>query len=200
MTWQHLLAFNLALLVAIASPGPALLVAIRTTVSSGRVAGMQVGAGLGLIAAGWTLAALLGFEAIFRWFPGAYLLISVAGACYLMYIAFSLWRGAKHPVRADTGIERRAFVQGIMINALNPKSVMFAAAVLIVVFPPDLRPVDKAIVVANHLLVELGFYAVLASAMSSPVVRDRYLRAKAAIDRTAALVLGLLALRLLFDH
>ena len=200
MTWEHLLAFNLALIVAIASPGPALLVAIRTTLSSGRVAGMQVGAGLGVIAAGWTLAALLGFDVIFRWFPWAYLLVSVAGACYLLYVAFSLWRGAKNPVHADMRLGRRAFLQGIMINALNPKSVMFAAAVLIVVVPPDMRPVDIAVVVANHLLVELGFYAVLASAMSSSVVRDRYLRAKAAIDRTAAVVLGLLAFRLLFDR
>ena len=63
-----------------------------------------------------------------------------------------------------------------------------------------MRPVDIAVVVANHLLVELGFYAVLASAMSSSVVRDRYLRAKAAFDRTAAVVLGLLAFRLLFDR
>ena len=36
MTFGQLLAFNIALLVAIASPGPALLMAIRTTLSGGR--------------------------------------------------------------------------------------------------------------------------------------------------------------------
>ena len=35
MTLAQLLAFNLALLVAIASPGPALLMALRTTLSGG---------------------------------------------------------------------------------------------------------------------------------------------------------------------
>ena len=52
MTIEHFLAFNLALLAAIAGPGPALLVAIQTSVRSGRRAGMAAGAGLGLIAAG----------------------------------------------------------------------------------------------------------------------------------------------------
>lgn len=199
MTWEHLVAFNLALVVAIASPGPALLVAMRTTLSSGRLAGVQVGAGLGLVAAGWTLAALAGFEVVFRLFPWAYLSMRIAGACYLFYIAFSLWRGAKQPLDVDARPLRRAFVQGLAINALNPKSVLFAAAVLVVVFPPDLRAVDVAIVVTNHLVVELSFYALLAGAMSSPAMRDRYLRARTPIDRTAAIVLGLLALRLLID-
>ena len=40
MAAEHLVAFNLALLVAIASPGPALLVALQTTLSAGRNAGM----------------------------------------------------------------------------------------------------------------------------------------------------------------
>ena len=39
MTLAQILAFNLALLVAIASPGPALLMALRTTLSGGRRAG-----------------------------------------------------------------------------------------------------------------------------------------------------------------
>ena len=59
VTWGQLLAFDIALLVAIASPGPALLMAIRTTLSGGRTAGIAVGAGLGLMAASWTLTALL---------------------------------------------------------------------------------------------------------------------------------------------
>ena len=116
---------------------------------------------------------------------------------YLFYIAFSLWRDATKTIDLDSRPLRRAFLQGLLINALNPKSVLFAAAVLVVVFPANLHPGEIAIVVANHFLVELGFYALLAGAISSSAMRDRYLRARAPIDRTAAVVLGLLALRLL---
>ena len=39
--WEHLLAFNLTLLAAIASPGPSLLFLVRTTMAEGRAAGSR---------------------------------------------------------------------------------------------------------------------------------------------------------------
>ena len=60
MSWDSLLAFNLVLMAALASPGAALLYCIKTCVSAGRIAGLATGAGLGTAAALWTLAALLG--------------------------------------------------------------------------------------------------------------------------------------------
>ena len=41
MTFGQFLAFNITLLVAIASPGPALLLTIKTTLSGGRRAHFQ---------------------------------------------------------------------------------------------------------------------------------------------------------------
>ncbi|HBB82909.1 MAG TPA: lysine transporter LysE, partial [Sulfitobacter sp.] len=59
MELSHLIAFNIALIASILSPGPAFLIALKTTLSSGRRAGVAVGLGLGLVASFWTLAALL---------------------------------------------------------------------------------------------------------------------------------------------
>ncbi len=80
MTFAQLLAFNIALLVAIASPGPALLMAIRTTLNGGRRAGVAVESGLGLIAATWTLMALLGLGVILELFPALNVAARIAGA------------------------------------------------------------------------------------------------------------------------
>ena len=66
---EHVIAFNITLLAAMASPGPALVVAIRTVLSAGGRAGIAIGCGLGIAAAGWTLAALVGLDAVFRLFP-----------------------------------------------------------------------------------------------------------------------------------
>ena len=60
MTVEQILAFNLVLAAAIASPGPALLMAVQTSLSAGRKAGVAVGFGLGCMAAAWTAMALLG--------------------------------------------------------------------------------------------------------------------------------------------
>lgn len=196
MAIEHLIAFNLALFAAILSPGPALLVAIRTTLSAGRRAGIAIGCGLGLMASLWTLLALLGLDAVFTLFPWFYFLAKTAGAVYLLYIAYKMWTGARDRIEASAQPARHAFRQGFLINLLNPKSVLFAAAVLILVFPADMSAVENLIVVVNHALVEFSFYTVLAIGMSTTTVGQRYLRAKLYIDRMAAAVLGSLGIRL----
>jgi threonine/homoserine/homoserine lactone efflux protein len=200
VTVEQLIAFNLALLVAIASPGPALLVAIQTTLSTGRVSGIAIGCGLGLMASLWTLMALLGLEAVFRMFPWAYAGARVLGALYLIFIAWRMWLGARKKIRSEARPSRHLFRQGIWINALNPKSVLFAAAVLVVIFPPGMTLFEDAIVVMNHLIVEILFYTSLAFGLSTRVISSGYLRAKVYFDRAAALVLGGLGLRLLIER
>lgn len=197
MTIEHLIAFNIALFAAIASPGPALLVAIQTTLGSGRGAGMAIGAGLGLMASIWTLMALLGLKAVFQLFPWAYTLAKLAGAAFLLYIAWQMWAGAKKGIEAKIKPARHAFRQGFIINALNPKAMLFAAAVLIVIFPANMTFLENATVVFNHLVIEVVFYTALAFGMSAQAVSRRYMKAKTYIDRTASVILGALGLRLL---
>ncbi|NQY60215.1 LysE family transporter, partial [Cognatishimia sp.] len=82
----------------------------------------------------------------------------------------------------------------------NPKSVLFASAVLLVIFPQDITLADKAFVVVNHLIVEIICYAGFALLLSTPAARDSYLRAKTIMDRIAAGVMGALGVRLLLDR
>jgi threonine/homoserine/homoserine lactone efflux protein len=200
MDLSHVIAFNIALMAAIASPGPAFLIALRTTLGAGRRAGIAVGLGLGLVAALWTLAALLGLDIVFTLFPWAYGLMKLGGAAYLLYIAWGMWRGAGDPVTSALQPSSHAFRQGVMINLLNPKSVLFAAAVLVVIFPAGLSLAETLFIVANHLAVEVLFYTALAFGLSRPAVSAAYLRAKRLLDRIAAGVLGLLGLRLLLSR
>lgn len=198
MTALDLLAFNAVLAAAILSPGPALLFALRTALADGRAAGIAAGMGLGLVAALWTLAALLGLEALFTLFPWAYMALKIAGAAYLLYIAWNTWRASRQP--ATEGVRKprgRAFLDGVLINIGNPKSVLFAASVLVVIFPIGLTIAEIALITANHMLVEWLFYAVFATLLSGATARRAYLGAKPLIDRAAAVLLGALGLKLL---
>ena len=201
MGWEHLLAFNLTLLAALASPGPALLLALRTSLVSGVSAGIATGLGLGLMAALWTMLALLGLDAVFAVVPWAYGAIKLAGAGYLLWIAWGMWRDARRPVEASAAVPRgRAFRTGFLVNLGNPKSVLFASAVLLVIFPPDLAPGEKALIVLNHLLVEWVAYTGFALLLATGPARNGYLRMKPLFDRIAAGVLGILGLRLLISR
>ena len=200
MTTAQFIAFNLTLLAAMAAPGPALLYALRQSVAGGFRAGVATGAGLGLMAAIWTGAALVGLNAVFALVPWAYLVLKTAGAIYLLWIAFQLWRNARDPVSDSARPGARAFFGGLLVNLANPKSVLFAGAVLVVIFPPDLSLGAKALIVANHFVVELVVYTLFAAFLSSAPARAGYLRLKPIIDRTAAAILGALGLRLLFGR
>jgi threonine/homoserine/homoserine lactone efflux protein len=201
MTLAHVIAFNITLLAAFLSPGPAMLYALRNTLRGGLGLGIATGCGLALVAAGWTLAAFLGLQAVFALVPWAYGALKLAGAAYLIWLAWHIWRDAGAPLAAapdrPTGrVALRAFGMGMLINLANPKSVLFAAAVLVVIFPAGLSAAEIALIVTNHLMLELLGYAVIAWALSRPAARAAYLGARRWLDRVAALVLGALGARL----
>jgi threonine/homoserine/homoserine lactone efflux protein len=200
MTPEHLLAFNLALVAAWASPGPAMLLALRATLAGGRRAGMATGCGLAVVAAGWTGLALAGLHTALALLPAAFLVLKITGAAYLVWIAWETWRDARAPIFARRMPGRRAFLDGMIVNIGNPKSFLFAAAVLVVIFPPGLSLAEKALVAANHLFVEVAAYGTLAALIGARPIGLRYLAAKAWLDRAAALVLGGLGLRLLLER
>jgi threonine/homoserine/homoserine lactone efflux protein len=201
MEWTHIAAFNLTLLAAIAAPGPALLYRTRTSMAHGRRAGIMAALGLAVVAAAWTLAALLGLQVFFDVFPWAQIAMKTTGGAYLIYIAISTWRGANTPLDAAPQVSsHKHFIGGILVNLSNPKSILFASAVIVAIFPLTLSLGEKTIILLNHLAVEVIVQPALAVLLSTMVVRTRYLNAKTTLDRIAATVMGGLGLRLLLDR
>lgn len=200
MTFADLLAFNLVLLAALASPGAAMLFVIKTTVTSGRMAGILTGLGLGTAAACWTLSAFLGLETLFQLFPWAYTALKIGGALYLIWIAVQTWRHANATLSEAPVARARSFAAGMLVNFGNPKSMLFAAAVILVIFPKGLNATQIATVVLNHLALEVIFYTLFAICLSAPPARRGYLALKPIFDRIAATLLGAFGLRLLLER
>jgi len=199
MSLEVLIAFNVVLIASLLSPGPAFLMAVSTSLAKGRSAGIKTGVGLGTMACLWTLMGLLGLEVIFKIFPWAYLTIKTIGALYLLYIAWSTWINAKAPITDSEKQINKYFRDGFLVNLSNPKSILFAASVLVVIFPPNLSIEAKAFITLNHLALEILFYTFVALTMSTKTISKQYLKAKTWFDRFAAIVLGGLGLKLLFE-
>lgn len=198
MEWTHLVAFNLTLVASMLVPGPALLFALRQSVAGGFRTGVVTGLGLATVATAWTLAALLGLEALFIAFPYAFVALKVIGALYLMRIAYGLWKNADQPLSDEPPQDRRAFVGGMLVNLANPKSVLFSASVVVVIFPPGLTLPEMGLILANNFALEAGGYLCFAALLATPPARAGYLKLKPVFERVAAAVLGLLGLRLIF--
>jgi threonine/homoserine/homoserine lactone efflux protein len=195
---SELIAFNAALLVAVLGPGPAFLLCVQAALRGGRREGVLTGAGLAAMAALWTLAALLGLETLFAVAPAAYTVLKVGGALIVLGFAVQTWRSADAPVAHDVPTsKRRAFAAGFALNLGNPKSVLFSAGVLIVIFPPSLGAAEIALVTVNHFLLELAVYVALAMLLDRPAVQRRYLAFKPTFSKATAVVLGALGINLL---
>ncbi|ASM72579.1 MULTISPECIES: LysE family translocator [Roseobacteraceae] len=197
MTIESLLAFNAILIAALLSPGAAFLISVRMSVSAGRAAGVATGLGLASMAALWTTAALLGLGGLFALFPWAYTALKTGGALYLIWIAVQTWRHARDPLGDVTVPRGRAFLAGFLVNLGNPKSMLFAGAIIVVIFPKGLDAANIALIVANHFVLETLFYTACALLLSSGPARARYLSAKPVLDRIAAMALGGFGLKLL---
>lgn len=92
------------------------------------------------------------------------------------------------------------FVGGMLINLANPKSVLFSACVVVVIFPQGLSVVEIGVILANNFAIEAGGYLLFAALLATLPARSGYLKLKPVFERVAAAVLGLLGLRLLFSR
>ena len=199
MTTEHLIAFNIFLFVSMLSPGPALLMVARQTLELGFSVGFKTGIGLGAMAAFWTMCALIGLGAVFGLFPFAYSVVRLIGALVLLYFAYSIWQSASQIAKARPILFSNPIVLGLMTNAMNPKSVLFASSVLLAIFPQNMTIMEDGLIVANHVAMEVMFYAGLTFILSRKGIAQGYLNAKTTIDRIFSGLLAALSFYILYE-
>lgn len=129
-----LVAFGLVALGLVVTPGPNMIYLISRSLSQGPRAGLVslVGVGLGFII--YMLCAAFGNTAIVIAVPYAYDALRIAGAGYLLYLA---WQALKPGGRSPFQVRelpkdgpRKLIVMGLMTNLLNPKAAMLYMALL----------------------------------------------------------------------
>jgi threonine/homoserine/homoserine lactone efflux protein len=130
--------FGLSILLSL-SPGPDNVFVLLQSATHGRKAGLLVTLGLctGLI--GHTAAVALGLAALLAASATAFMLLKLAGAAYLLYLAWGAFRAPVGPMTAGTAVALnpwRMFGRGVVMNLSNPKVAIFFLAFL----PQFVRP------------------------------------------------------------
>lgn len=126
------LAFALASLLLIAIPGPNMIFIVTRTAAQGLRAGLasalgvEAGTLLHIALAGVGVAALVAAS------PVAFTVIKYAGVGYLAYLGVQALRSRSAAVGGNPrpAAPARLFLDGMLINALNPKVVLFFLAFL----------------------------------------------------------------------
>ncbi len=125
--------YFLACLVLAIAPGPDNLFVLTQSALQGRKAGLLVVTGLCTGLLFHTTAVALGVAVIFKTSELAFTLLKVAGAVYLLYLAWGAFKsgattieGNSNPVLNSGQLYRR----GIFMNVTNPKVSIFFLAFL----------------------------------------------------------------------
>jgi threonine/homoserine/homoserine lactone efflux protein len=160
-----------ALLIAV-MPGPGLFYVTARTLAGGRAEGIASCCGTVLGGSVHVLAGAFGVSALVMASAEAFTVLKLAGAAYLVWLGFKTIREAKVETLAATPASGpwRAFRDGVLVEALNPKTAAFFLA-----FIPQFVRLDQGGVALQFValgLVSIGLNtlsALLATLMASRV-------------------------------
>lgn len=141
--FETLFAVAFAGLALSATPGPSMLYVLSRSSAQSRSAGYASALGLGLGGIVLAIATAFGLAALFQKFEWLMVGLRFVGSIYLIYLGYGLIRDAYVPLDlsfTDTPTIRQPFWeivwQGMWVELLNPKTVLFFALFL----PPFVDP------------------------------------------------------------
>lgn len=159
----HLLAlFTVTAIIAMIAPGPDMLFVLGCGMRGGPRAGLLATAGVATSEAIHIAVAAVGLAALFAAVPFAFIVLRIAGAAYLIYLGVQMIRhrkGVQDEVAAGGGgmSGRRAYLNGLLTNLLNPKMVTFTIAFLPQFINPQLGQVWMQFAILGAILIALEF-------------------------------------------
>lgn len=127
MTLTTTLALFGAMLVFAMIPGPGVFIVVARSISSGFRHGAATVAGIVLGDYVFILISVLGLVVMADVMGRFFILLKYAGAAYLLWLAFSLWRADTR--RQDISVKEPPFtsnlIAGLLTSLGNPKVILF---------------------------------------------------------------------------
>jgi threonine/homoserine/homoserine lactone efflux protein len=178
MSGTHFSLFLLAALIIAAVPGPGIFYVAARTLSGGRKAGMASTFGAACGGLVHVTAGSLGVSAIILASAQLFTALKLVGAIYLVWLGIKTFRDAGHEPAAlmEPAGAPRAFRDGIVVEALNPKTAAFFLA-----FIPQF--IDQT---AGHPAIQfmaLGLISVSLNTLADVIVVAMAATARATLTR-----------------
>lgn len=202
-----LLAYSAAILLLAVTPGPDMTLWISRSMRDGRGIGLFsfVGTNIGLTI--HTMLVAFGIAALIVASPTAFLVLKTGGAAYLFWLAIQALRNGSN-FAVDSSQERQtsatgALLNGIWVNLLNPKVIIFFMTFL----PQFVSASDPHV---TGKLIFLGLWAIVvalpiglaiifaADYLSGWLQANR--KVLRALDHTIAVVFSIFAVKILFTR
>jgi threonine/homoserine/homoserine lactone efflux protein len=194
--------FLLASLVVVLIPGTGVVYTITTGLTLKWRASIAAALGCTLGIVPHILASILGLSALLNMSAQVFSVIKLAGAAYLLYLAWNLWREAGtldlKQKSTETSVAK-IIAKAIAINLLNPKLTIFFFAFLPLFISkssssPTLEMILLSAVFMGITFIVFALYGILASGVSAYLMNSS--RAVKRIQQAFAVILAGFAVNL----
>lgn len=169
-----------AAFVLAVTPGPGIFYVAARTLAGGRAEGVASSFGTGLGGMVHVLAGSLGVSAIVLTSAELFTALKLIGAAYLVWLGIRTIQTARQ--EASAGLEggaaappigpRRAFREGVLVEALNPKTAAFFLAFVPQFVDPTGGQVALQFVVLGFMSVALNTLTDVVVAIAASGIRD----------------------------
>jgi threonine/homoserine/homoserine lactone efflux protein len=160
-TLPTLLAFAAVALAMVLTPGPNMVYLVSRSICQGPLAGFisLLGVALGFVV--YMLSAAFGITALMLAVPYAYDALRLAGALYLLWLAWSAIRpsGASPFQVRDLPRDspRKLFAMGLFTNLLNPKAAVMYMSLLPQFIHPEAGSILTQSLILGSLQISVSF-------------------------------------------
>jgi threonine/homoserine/homoserine lactone efflux protein len=187
-----LLLFTASALALVAIPGPNHVYIVARSIDQGRRAGFASAFGVETATLLHVGAAAAGLSAALASSATAFALVKYAGVAYLLYLAVKALTASDEQARETppaAPASSRVFLEGLVVNLLNPKVALFFLALLPQFVDPGAGPAWTQILVLGTILAALGLASDLLYALGAGRAGAR-LRANGGFARRRRYVAG----------
>jgi threonine/homoserine/homoserine lactone efflux protein len=155
---HRILLFFAAALVLAITPGPGIFYVLARSLAGGRREGIQSSLGTFVGGLFHVFAAALGVSAILAASAVAFHTVKYAGAAYLVWLGIRMirTRNSELTVTVATPPSSNAFRQGILTEALNPKTALFFLSFIPQFISPPVGHIFLQFVVLGAISVTLN--------------------------------------------
>ncbi len=175
--------------VALASPGPDFVMAVRNSVMGSRRAGIFTAIGFGLGVAIHVAYCLAGLALVISQSVMVFNIVKWIGAAYLFYVGWQALKSKGYRPPEEGVMEKPAMTalqalrSGFVTNLFNPKATLFFLALFTQILSPDIEMMAKVVYGLTCIFMTMLWFSIVATVLTTPKIRAAFLRASKWIDR-----------------
>ncbi len=200
MTLIFWLQFAAVCVAGAMSPGPSLALVIRNSTKFSRIAGLMTAIGHGLGMGIYAVFAVTGLVIVITTNVFLFQLIQILGICFLLYFGIQFILQKSNEIIIDDKQKNiNSFIQGFSISILNPKILIWFAAIFSQFVSVNGTFTSNSILVLTASIIDCIWYVIVALVVTSYGLNNFFQKRIDIVQKISGFILVLIGIILIID-